>query len=87
MNKYYVLWTTHYGDDWESTHKEIFATLDEVEEHKIEHQKEMQNVSGIENIEFKLEEKTDKQLREILTVKEYCKLHPELNLVLKQMFG
>lgn len=87
MKKYYLLWITHHGDDWESGHKELFENKEKMEEFKKEHEEEMNSVNGVEYVSFHSQLKTDEELRYFLTVEEYCKLHPELKSYIEENYN
>jgi hypothetical protein len=82
MKTYKLLWITDHGDDWENDYKELYETDEEVEDRKIEYQKEKENVSGIEHISFLSQDVTDDYLRDVFSVNEYCKLHMGLKAMI-----
>lgn len=76
---------THHGDDWEDSFCEVFCTEQEANNFKVSHTADMKNVAGVEHVEFNMSEKTEKQLRNTLTVRQYCDLFPEVKVILDNL--
>ncbi|MEM4994946.1 hypothetical protein WKH56_20490 [Priestia sp. SB1] len=82
--KYYIAYYTHHGDDWRTNYHDVFKSEKEANDFEKEHREEMENVSGVEYIEFTIKEVNESQLRGTLTVREYCELFPEVKKLIDQ---
>jgi cytochrome c553 len=85
MEKYYILWITIYGEDWEREEKE--ASLDKkylkkyIDEYEEKHRRNGEYIPNISSIEYCIKEYNEEQIRDILTVNEYLSLKQD-----KQIF-
>ena len=84
MNSYFLLCITYRGEDWEREEYEVFTTEDEMN-NAISCEKAATNGDTILSFDFEM--KTDEELRGIITVEEYCSLHPGLEKYLKNNYG
>lgn len=82
MRSFFVVFYTHFWDDWSTDYIEVFETENQAVYFRNNHDVEMENVEWIEGISYLIEEKTEKQLRSILSVEEYCTIFSEFKLLL-----
>jgi len=84
QDKYYLLYITEYGDDWEDTNKELFKTTEDRQKRIERHRVDIRHVHGIEGSDYETQDVDEKELRCILTVDEYCDLFPGVKELLDQ---
>jgi AraC-like DNA-binding protein len=73
---FHVVFYEHIGYDWQSEYRDIFRSKQAADKFIEEHEKEMENVNGVIHVNFNRKEMSEKDLRAILTVNEYCDLFP-----------
>lgn len=87
MQTYYVAWMNEYGDEWEDEKYKVFSEEDKCDKFIEEYKRSIVNVHGVKDFDCRKSPYTDAELRELLTVAEYCKLHPELAEHINKLYG
>lgn len=80
MREIHFVYITTYGDDWSDEERFIVHSKEEVRHYQSDEYREQQlKVSGIVAIDVEVSlDVDDTELRERLTVNEYCELFPEV---------